>query len=58
MCIYLLPLTNKPLVSVLVTVCEPGAMSEAVAVESSSAGGILESSCAASLDDAIVDTAK
>lgn len=47
-----------PCVSVSVTVCEPGAMSEAVAIESSSAGGILESSCAASLDDAIVDTAK
>lgn len=58
MCIYFLTLPNVPCVSVSVTVCEPGAMSEAVAMESSSAGGILESSCAASLDDAIVDTAK
>lgn len=58
MCIYFLTLPNVPCVSVSVTVCEPGAMSEAVAMESSSAGGILESSCAASLDDAIADTAK
>lgn len=47
-----------------VTVCEPSAMSEAVVmVEASRGGGFLESSCAvgnssASLDDAIVDTAK
>lgn len=51
--------TNKPGHSSLsVTVCEPSTMSEAAVMESSSAGGLLESSCAASLDDAIVDTAK
>lgn len=55
-CIFNAP--NKHCVSITETVCEPGAMSEPVAIESSSAGGIVESSCAASLDDAILDTAK
>lgn len=50
--------THKRCVSNSETVCEPGVISEAVAVQSSSAGGIMELSCAASLDDAIVDTAK
>lgn len=49
--------------SLSVTVCEPTAMSEAVVMEASRADGFLESSCAvgdsaASLDDAILDTAK
>lgn len=49
--------------SLSVTVCEPAAMSEAVVMEASRADGFLESSCAvgdsaASLDDAILDTAK
>lgn len=39
------------------TLCEP-AMSEAVVLEPAGPGGLLESSCAASLDDGIVDTAK
>lgn len=49
--------------SLSVTVCEPTAMSEAGVREASSAGGLLESSCAvgdssAWLDDAVLDAAK
>lgn len=49
--------------SLSVTVCEPTAMSEAGVREASSAGGLLESSCAvgdssAWLDDAVLDATK